>query len=67
MSRPSDDYLGLAEAARLLGMSPRTLLRWIRDGRIPSERDEDGGPRLRRDVLMQYVDPADGGPDPSVE
>lgn len=67
MSRPSDDYLGPAEAARLLGMSPRTLLRWIRDGRIPAERDEDGAPRVRRDVVMQHLNPGDDEPNPNEE
>ena len=67
MSPAGHDYVGLAEAAHLLGMSPRTLLRWIRDGRIPSELDEDGVPWLRRDVVMQQLDPGDDAPDPNEE
>jgi excisionase family DNA binding protein len=64
MSPPTDDYLAPAEAARLLRISPRTLLRWLRDGRIPHELSETGEPRLRREDVMQMIDPPPESEDP---
>ncbi len=59
MAPPTDDYLAPAEAARLLRVSPRTLLRWLREGRIPYEVTETGAPRLRREDVMRLLDPPD--------
>jgi excisionase family DNA binding protein len=61
MSPPTDDYLAPSEAARLLRVSPRTLLRWLREGRIPYELSETGEPRLRREDVLRLVDPQDDG------
>ena len=64
MSPPTDDYLAPGEAARLLRVSPRTLMRWLRERRIPHELSETGEPRLRREDVMRLVDPpADKRPD----
>lgn len=57
MSPPTDDYLAPAEAARLLRVSPRTLLRWLQDGRIPHEVSQSGEPRLRREEVMRFIEP----------
>ncbi|HVL04510.1 MAG TPA: helix-turn-helix domain-containing protein [Acidimicrobiales bacterium] len=57
MSPPTDDFLAPAEAARLLRISRRTLLRWLRDGRIPYELTEEGEPRIRRADVMRHIDP----------
>ena len=54
---PHADYVGLAEAARLLGMSPRTLRRWLRDGRLPYDVSEGGEPVLRREDIMRHLEP----------
>ena len=64
MSPPTDDFLAPTEAARLLRVSPRTLLRWLREGRIPHEVMEGGEPRMRRDEVMRLIDlPEDKRPD----
>ena len=57
MSPPTDDYLPPAEAARLLRVSPRTLLRWLREGRIPHDLAASGEPRLRRQDVMRLIEP----------
>ena len=56
---PSRDLVGVAEAARLLGISPRTLRRWLRDGRIPYELSASGEPMLRRADILVNVAPPD--------
>ncbi len=65
MSPPTDDYLAPGEAARLLRISPRTLLRWLRERRIPYEVADTGEPRLRREDVLRLMDPPDeaGGND----
>ena len=55
MSPPIDDYLAPTEAARLLRVSPRTLLRWLREGRIAHELSESGEPLLRRREVMRLI------------
>lgn len=35
---PSDDYVGVPEAARAVGVSERTMWRWVRDGAVESRR-----------------------------
>ena len=65
MSPPTDDYLAAAEAARLLRISPRTLLRWLREGRIPYELSEAGEPRLRREDVQRLIDPPPESGDPA--
>ncbi len=64
MSPPTDDYLAPAEAARLLRISPRTLLRWLRAGRIPHELSETGEPRLLREDVLRLIDPPPESGDP---
>ena len=64
MSPPTDDYLAPAEAARLLRIAPRTLIRWLREGRIPHELSETGEPRLRREDVLRLIDPPPESGDP---
>ena len=55
---PSDDesdFLSLAEAAEMFGVSVRTLERWTWDGRIPSEVTEDGRRIFRRAEVAERV------------
>ncbi|MDQ3896534.1 MAG: helix-turn-helix domain-containing protein [Actinomycetota bacterium] len=59
MSPPTDDHLAPSEAARLLGVAPRTLMRWLREGRIPYELSPAGEPRLRRADVIRLMDPPD--------
>jgi len=35
---PAEAFIGKVEAARLLGVKPRTLNKWLRTGRIPFYR-----------------------------
>ena len=63
MAPPTDDFLSVQDAARILGVSPRTLLRWIREGRIPHRVSETGEPQLpREDVIRLMEPPAPGRP-----
>lgn len=55
MSPPAEEYVTVEEAARILGLSPRTVLRWIRDRRLPSEVTENGDRRVRRDDLTRVM------------
>ena len=59
MSPPTDDYLAPSDAARLLRVAPRTILRWLREGRIPYELSSEGEPRLRRQDVIRLMDPPD--------
>ena len=52
MPNPDSERLTLAEAAEMLGMSPATLGRWARQGRIPSEATPDGVRIFRRSDLL---------------
>jgi len=54
----SDDdaeWLTIAEAAATAGVSPSTLKRWVRDGRIPSQVTADGRRVVRRSELAKRV------------
>ena len=62
MPPPQDALIGPGEAARRLGVSPRTIQRWLRDGRLPAVRV---GSRLRATVVA--VDAMRAPLDASVE
>ena len=56
----------LAEAARVLGVSPRTLRRWARAGRIDGTRTPQGTWLLRRDAVERIargIEGESGGPE----
>lgn len=55
MPATPDEFLTLAEAAAMLGISPRTLRRWIREERLAIEVIESGESRLRRSDVMRLV------------
>lgn len=44
-------YLTAGEAARILGVSPKTINRWANDGRIPCTVTLGGHRRFRADVI----------------
>lgn len=44
-------YLSPGQAARILGVSPKTLDRWANDGRIPCGVTLGGHRRFRADVI----------------
>jgi len=55
-SAPEDathDLLTRAEVARLLGVSPNTVTRWAREGRLPSQVTLGGHHRFARSVVEQ--------------
>ena len=47
----SRDYLTRSGVARLLGVSPNTVTRWAREGRIPSQLTLGGHHRFERAVI----------------
>ncbi len=44
-------YLTPGEAARLLGVSPKTINRWTKEGRLACTTTLGGHRRFRRDVI----------------
>jgi excisionase family DNA binding protein len=44
-------YLTTGQAARILGVSPKTVNRWANDGRIPCVVTLGGHRRFRADVI----------------
>jgi excisionase family DNA binding protein len=48
------EFLKAAEAARRLHISPKTLARWAKDGRIPSVRTPGGHRRFDPAVIAEW-------------
>jgi excisionase family DNA binding protein len=48
---PGEEYIAPAEAARLLKVSPRTITRWAREGRLPSITTLGGHRRFPRATI----------------
>jgi len=46
-------YLTRADVARLLGVSPNTVTRWAREGRLPSQVTLGGHHRFARSVIEE--------------
>lgn len=44
-------------AAELLGLQPVTILRWIKDGKLPAYRLANGYLRVRTTDLQQFLTP----------
>lgn len=57
MSAGSADsaYLTPGQAARMLGVSPKTVNRWATDGRIPCAMTLGGHRRFRIDVIRSVA------------
>jgi len=54
-----NEYVKIAEAAEMLGVSQNTLRAWADDGRIPVMKNPANGYRLfRRDDLDGFLDQA---------
>ncbi len=49
-------YLTPGQAARILGVSPKTVNRWANDGRIPCATTLGGHRRFRADVIRQVAE-----------
>jgi excisionase family DNA binding protein len=45
------DLLSRSEVARILGVSPNTVTRWAREGRLPSQVTLGGHHRFARSVV----------------
>lgn len=54
------DLLTKAEAAELLGVSPATISRWLKEGRLPAYRLGPRAVRIRRADLDDLLRPAFG-------
>jgi excisionase family DNA binding protein len=50
---PATDFLSRAEVSRLLGVSPNTVTRWAREGRLPCHVTLGGHHRFERAVVEQ--------------
>lgn len=49
---PVREYLTPTEVAHLLRVSPNTVARWARDGKLPCQRTLGGHRRFDRDAVM---------------
>ena len=49
------DYLTPGEVARALHVSPKTIIRWANEGRIPCTMTLGGHRRFRRDDIEDVV------------
>jgi excisionase family DNA binding protein len=54
-------YLSLNQAARELGVHPRTLAAWIADGRFPAFRTPGGHYRIAETDLALALEPVRSG------
>lgn len=52
----AQQWVGLAEAARLLGVHPATVRSWADRGLLPSQRTAGGHRRFRRSDLEQWME-----------
>jgi excisionase family DNA binding protein len=52
----AETYLTRADVARLLGVSPNTVTRWAREGRLPSQVTLGGHHRFVRSVIEEIRD-----------
>ena len=52
----AESYLTRADVARLLGVSPNTVTRWAREGRLPSQVTLGGHHRFVRSVIEEIRD-----------
>jgi len=56
--RPTHDepeYLTIAEAAKVLRVSQRTLQRYVADGKVNTRRTPGGHPRFRREDIEKLL------------
>jgi excisionase family DNA binding protein len=55
----ADELLPPGEVAKMLGVDPKTLARWAKDGKIPSQRTLGGHRRFRRSVVDAIINGED--------
>lgn len=58
----SPEYLRAGEAAALLNVSPKTVSRWAKEGRIPHIRTLGGHRRFPREAVERIAREQAGGP-----
>jgi excisionase family DNA binding protein len=51
----TERYMKTAEVARLLHVSPKTVTRWAKDGRLPHSRTLGGHRRFPADPIEQLA------------
>jgi excisionase family DNA binding protein len=64
MQKPSGEYLTRADVARLLGVSPNTVSRWAREGRLACQMTLGGHRRFERNLIEQLRSRMAGGTAP---
>ena len=52
---PDDVLLNTEDAAKLMGVTPSTIQRWVREGRITAYRPHNRYTRFSRNELLAYV------------
>jgi excisionase family DNA binding protein len=50
---PPNDFLSRSEVSKMLGVSPNTVTRWAREGRLPCHVTLGGHHRFERAVVEQ--------------
>ena len=55
MDSAQREYLTPREAAQMLGVSPKTVVRWAAEGRIPSLVTLGGHRRFKRDQIVELL------------
>ena len=56
------DYFRVGEVAAELGVHPRTVRRWLSQGRLPYVRLPGGERRIPRDVIDGLLEPVSARP-----
>ena len=59
MGRHTLEYLKVKEAAAIVGVSPRTIRRWIREGKLHAVRINDLV-RIPKESIAQVIRPIEG-------
>jgi excisionase family DNA binding protein len=49
------DLYSTFQAAKVLGVSPDTVLKWIKAGKLPASRTLGGHYRIRRDTIAELL------------
>jgi excisionase family DNA binding protein len=57
MTDSPNDLISIGAAAKLLGMSVKTVRRWADDGDLPAERTPKGQRRFRRSDVEAAMTP----------
>ncbi len=53
---PTEELLTRSEVAEILGVSPTTVTRWAREGRLPCQKTLGGHHRFERGVIEDVRD-----------